>query len=349
MSNLILPVEYKESYIRLLDQTSLPTETKYMEIKTIQQMFDAIKCLAVRGAPAIGIAAAYMLALSMKDTQEADKELFFKELEENKDYLASSRPTAVNLFWALEKMWQAAVLHKEEPIAKIKTALLDQAHRIKTKEQQSCVEIGEHALTLLKDGMGILTHCNAGGVATIRYGTALAPILLGQERGIRFKVFADETRPLLQGARITAWELQQAGVDVTLITDNMAGMVMGQGKIQAVIVGCDRVAANADTANKIGTFSLAVLAKYHSIPFYIAAPLSTIDIKINNGDSIPIEERSSKEVTCGFGKRTAPEGMKVYNPAFDVTPAHLITAIVTNKGILYPPYIDSIAKVLLTK
>ncbi|NLL18213.1 MAG: S-methyl-5-thioribose-1-phosphate isomerase [Clostridia bacterium] len=343
MQETILPIEFKGDYIRLLDQTALPTETKFLEIRTLEQMYHSIKKLEVRGAPAIGIAAAYGLALSLNQF-EGEPAAFFEELQKQKNYLAMARPTAVNLFWALDRIEKRALGLKDKSITEIKQALIDEAKQIEAEEEASCLAIGEDLLTLLEDGMGILTHCNAGGIATIRYGTALAPILLGQERGIRFKVYADETRPLLQGSRLTAWELLKAGVDVTLITDNMAGMVMSQGKIQAVIVGCDRIAANGDTANKIGTYSVAVLAKHHNIPVYIAAPTSTIDVSTPTGDEIVIEERSPEEVTCGFGKRTAPEGVKVYNPAFDVTPAELITAIVTNRGILYPPFSDSIGK-----
>ena len=228
-------------------------------------------------------------------------------------------------------------------------ALEETAINIEKYEENACISIGENALTLLKDGMTLLTHCNAGGLATVHYGTALSPMLLGKERNINFKVYADETRPLLQGARLTAWELNQAGVDVTVITDNMAGMVMKQGKIDAVIVGCDRVAANGDAANKIGTYSVAVLAKHHNIPFYIAGPVSTIDMNTPTGDDIPIEERSAEEITCGFGKRTVPEGVKVYNPAFDVVPHELITAIITDKGIIANPDKEKVAQVINAK
>ena len=225
-------------------------------------------------------------------------------------------------------------------------SLENEAKAIEKYEEAACVSIGENALTLLKDGMTLLTHCNAGGLATVHYGTALSPMLLGREKGIHFKVYADETRPLLQGARLTAWELYHAGIDVTVITDNMAGMLMKQGKIDAVIVGCDRIAANGDAANKIGTYSVAVLAKHHNIPFYVAGPVSTIDLTTQTGDEIPIEERKADEVTCGFGKRTAPEGVKVYNPAFDVTPHELITAIITEKGVVKNPNEEKLAALL---
>jgi methylthioribose-1-phosphate isomerase len=231
------------------------------------------------------------------------------------------------------------------PIADLKKILLEVATAIQYEDIEVCRKIGENLLTLLSDGMGILTHCNAGGIATAKYGTALAPIYLGKEKNMHFKVYADETRPLLQGARLTAWELQQAEIDVTLITDNMAAMVMRQGKVQAVIVGCDRVAANGDTANKIGTYGVAILAKEHGIPFYVAAPLSTIDLETKTGDDIIIEERDAEEVTMGFGKRIAPEGIKVFNPAFDVTPHEYITAIITEKGIIHPSFEEELIKV----
>lgn len=347
MPGNILPVEYKGNYIKLLDQTALPEREVYLNITSIEEMYDAIKRLAVRGAPAIGIAAAYGLALSLNQFDTDNPMGFIQKLEEDKAYLEKSRPTAVNLFWALDRMKACAFRNVSDKIPVIKQKLLEEAAKIQDEEKESCVRIGEHLLSMLKVGTGVLTHCNAGGIATVQYGTALAPILLGQERGIHFKVYADETRPLMQGARLTSWELLNAGVDVTLITDNMAGMVMAQGKIQAVVVGCDRIAANGDTANKIGTYSVAVLAAYHQIPFYVAAPVSTIDSNTLTGEDIVIEERPFEEVTNGFGKRTAPENVKVYNPAFDVTPSDLITAIVTNYGVLYPPFSESIAR--LTK
>lgn len=333
-------------HVKVLDQTLLPSEVKFMEIRTAQQMWDAIKMLCVRGAPAIGVAAAYGVAAAMQEYVDKPVEVYHTELKKVIEYLATSRPTAVNLFWALDRMRETGSSHKDDANEVTQNALEEQASAIERYEENACIAIGENALTLLKDGMTLLTHCNAGGLATVHYGTALAPMLLGKERGIHFKVYADETRPLLQGARLTAWELQQAGVDVTVITDNMAGMLMKQGKIDAVIVGCDRVAANGDAANKIGTYSVAVLARHHHIPFYVAGPVSTIDISTPTGDDIPIEERGPEEVACGFGRRTAPEGVKVYNPAFDVTPHELITAIITDKGIVMEPDEAGIAEVL---
>ncbi|NGP45772.1 S-methyl-5-thioribose-1-phosphate isomerase [Bacillaceae bacterium SIJ1] len=338
-------VTFNGEKIVLLDQTKLPLEEVYLEITTMKDLWEAIFELKVRGAPAIGIAAAYGVALGASQLEEQAYDEFLVKYEEISDYLASSRPTAVNLFWALNRMKRIVVDNKETSVADIKQMLHKEADAIKKDDAEICESIGENALTLMKDGMTVLTHCNAGGIATAKYGTALAPIYLAKERGMEIKVFADETRPLLQGARLTTWELMQADVDVTLITDNMAAMVMQQGKIDAVIVGCDRIAANGDTANKIGTYGLAVLAQKHHIPFYVASPLSTIDMETATGAEIPIEERPAKEITQGFGKQTAPSGVKVYNPAFDVTPNELITAIITEKGIVQAPYYESLQTV----
>lgn len=329
----------------LLDQTKLPLETEYLEIDDIKDAWEAIKALKVRGAPAIGIAAAYGLVLGVKDAPEERFDDFWEVFCKQKDYLASSRPTAVNLFWALNRMETYVQNHKELPVAEIKKGLLEEAHAILKEDTDVCRSIGEYAVELLKDGMGVLTHCNAGSIATSGYGTALAPIYLAKSRGWNIRVFADETRPLLQGARLTTWELMQAGIDVTLITDNMAAHVMSRGWVDAVIVGCDRVAANGDTANKIGTYGVAILAKEHNIPFYVAAPTSTIDLDTPTGAEIVIEERHEEEITEGFGKRTAPVGVKVYNPAFDVTPAKYITAIITEKGIVRAPYEEGLKRI----
>jgi methylthioribose-1-phosphate isomerase len=337
-------VYFENGVLKILDQTKIPTNTEFIEITKIEDAWDAIKQLKVRGAPAIGIAAAYGLLLGINDAPETSFEEFYSVFKAQSDYLATSRPTAVNLFWALKRMNDRALKEKNVPVTRIKEALVEEAHLIRTEDEEVCRTIGEHALTLLKDGMGILTHCNAGGIATARYGTALAPLYLAKEKGWDIKVFADETRPLLQGARLTAWELMQAGIDVTLITDSMAAMVMQKGKVQAVIVGCDRVAANGDVANKIGTYGVALLAKAHNIPFYVAAPMSTIDLETKTGEEIPIEERDASEITEGFGKRTAPEGVKVFNPAFDVTPHHLVTAIITEKGILTNNFQEELPK-----
>ena len=340
----IQSVKWEDDKLIILDQTKLPEVTEFISLQKVEDVWDAIFQLKVRGAPAIGIAAAYGLYSAIKDKEFCCLEDFMNFFRKQQDYLASSRPTAVNLFWALKRMERKASSMAGNDIAAVKKALLQEAHDIRNEDEEMCRAIGENALTLFKDGAALLTHCNAGGLATSQYGTALAPMYLAKEKGWDIKVFADETRPLLQGARLTTWELFHAGIDVTLICDNMAAVVMSKGWVDAVIVGCDRVAANGDTANKIGTYGLAVLAKAHNIPFYIAGPTSTFDIETATGCDIPIEERDEKEITAGFGKRTAPEGVKVFNPAFDVTPHELITAIVTEKGILKPPYNESIAK-----
>lgn len=337
-------VRYDGETLYILDQTKLPQLTEFLELTDIEDVWDAIKQLKVRGAPAIGIAAAYGLVLGIKEAPEKDFVSFYEFFKKQSDYLATSRPTAVNLFWALKRMDARVKQESSKPVAEIKTLLAEEAHLIRQEDENVCSSIGENALTLFKDGMTVLTHCNAGGIATARYGTALAPFYLAKERGMDIKVFADETRPLLQGARLTAWELMQAGIDVTLITDSMAAMVMQKGMVQAVIVGCDRVAANGDVANKIGTYGVALLAKAHNIPFYVAAPLSTIDLETETGEEIPIEERAAEEITAGFGKSTAPEGVKVFNPAFDVTPHHLITAIITEKGIMRGNYSEELLR-----
>lgn len=345
----IQSVRYEHDKLIILDQTKLPMETLFTKLDTVEDVWDAIFHLKVRGAPAIGIAAAYGLYIAIRNSEADSFEEFWQQLKKHSDYLASSRPTAVNLFWALRRMESKAMASKEKSIEEIKSILLGEAHAIRDEDEQMCRAIGENALKLFADGMTVLTHCNAGGLATAQYGTALAPLYLAKDKGWNIKVYADETRPLLQGARLTTWELSRAGIDVTLICDNMAAMVMRKGIIDAVIVGCDRVAANGDTANKIGTYGLAVLAKAHNIPFYIAGPTSTIDLETLTGEDIPIEERHEKEITCAFGTRTAPEGIKVYNPAFDVTPNELITAIITEKGIVRAPYNEELKKLFYRK
>ncbi|MDP4094493.1 MAG: S-methyl-5-thioribose-1-phosphate isomerase [Bacillota bacterium] len=328
----------------ILDQTLLPNEKKYISLSEQKDIWEAIYSLRVRGAPAIGIAAAYGAYLGIKASKASAYGDLLKDFTEVKNYLASSRPTAVNLFWALNRMELRLKMEKGKSADEIKSALKDEAESIRKEDEEVCKAIGKFGLTLLKPGWGILTHCNAGTIATSRYGTALAPVYLGEELGYNFKVFADETRPLLQGARLTAWELKEAGIDVTLICDNMASIIMKEGKIQAVLVGCDRVAANGDTANKIGTSGVAVLAKYYGIPFYVCAPMSTIDLNCNTGRDIHIELRPDDEITeKWYSRRMAPEGVKVYNPCFDVTDNQLITAIITQKGIIYPPFSDNLA------
>lgn len=347
MQNIyVTPVKMNDTKDKMLilDQTLLPGETVFRELDTVEEVWEAIKKLRVRGAPAIGIAAAYGMYIALKDADAKNFDEFYELFKKNKDYLASSRPTAVNLFWALKRMEDRVLREKGKSIEEIKKCILDEAETIRLEDEKVCEKIGENALTLLKPNMGLMTHCNAGGIATSKYGTALAPMYIGEERGYHFKVYANETRPLLQGARLTAWELMQSGVDTTLICDNMASIVMDEDRIDAVLVGCDRVAANGDTANKIGTSGVAILAKEYGIPFYVCAPLSTIDISTKTGSDIVIEQRGEEEITCGFGKRTAPLGVKVYNPAFDVTKARYITAIVTEKGVVYPPFEEGIAK-----
>ncbi|GGD74438.1 S-methyl-5-thioribose-1-phosphate isomerase [Paenibacillus nasutitermitis] len=335
-------------HLDLLDQRLLPGEVIHLPLTTAQDVWEAIRHLKVRGAPAIGIAAAYGVYLGSR--LEQSKEHWLHAVNQASAHLATSRPTAVNLFWALDRMRARAkeLENSELDLEACKDALLGEAKAIQSEDEETCRLIGEHALGLFEDGMGVLTHCNAGGLATAKYGTALAPFYLAQEQGMKLRVFADETRPVLQGARLTAFELQQAGVDVTLICDNMAGMIMSKGWVNAVIVGTDRVAANGDVANKIGTYSVAVLAKAHNIPFYVACPLSTIDLNTASGELIPIEERDAEEITEGFGKRTAPEGIKVFNPAFDVTPSEYVTAIITEKGVIRPPFDVNLKKLFET-
>ncbi len=335
-----------EGRVRLIDQTLLPAEIKYIYCEDLKSIWRAIKTLMVRGAPAIGIAAVTGVLLGIKDIRTDDTEAFFKELKNVTNYLGSSRPTAVNLFWGLSRMERVAWENRDKPVHTIKEILLREAINVQNEDKSICRQIGENGAKFIKDGDGVLTHCNAGGLATADYGTALAVMFKAKEDGKKFKVYADETRPLLQGARLTTWELMHAGIDVTLICDNMAAHVMKLGKIQCVIVGADRIAANGDAANKIGTYGVSILAKEHGIPFYVAAPVSTFDLNITSGDEIPIEERSSEEVTCGFGKRTAPEGVKVFNPAFDVTPAKNITAIITEKGVIEKPSTENVQKIL---
>ncbi|MDD3108753.1 MAG: S-methyl-5-thioribose-1-phosphate isomerase [Alistipes sp.] len=325
----------------IVDQTQLPRHEIYLTLTSIEQVWEAIRKLKVRGAPAIGIAAAYGLYLSARNIHADDFATFFRKLQHQGHYLATARPTAVNLFAAIERIERCAQAHTDAPLSQLPDLLRQEADALRNEDAAACHAIGTHALTLLQPGMGLLTHCNAGHLAVSEYGTALAPIYLGQEQGYDFRVFADETRPLLQGARLTAFELQRAGVNVTLICDNMASLVMRRGWIQAVVVGCDRIAANGDTANKIGTSAVAILAHHYGIPFYVLGPTSTIDLHTPTGSAITIEERDPSEITSwGYRHPMAPEGIKVYNPAFDITPAELITAIITEKGIARYPFTE---------
>ena len=337
---------WKNGRMRIIDQTRLPGKLQYIYCDTVEDVWQAIKELKVRGAPAIGVAAAYGLLVGLKNFQPKDSADLLKKVDEVSSYLASSRPTAVNLTWALERMQALAHRLKDEPPKRILAALKDEAMRIHEEDKTLCQNIAKHGAKLIRSGNTVLTHCNAGALATGGMGTALAPIFLAHAKGKKVRVFADETRPLLQGARLTAWELQQVGVDVTLICDNMAAQVMKEGKVDLVITGADRIAANGDAANKIGTYGVALAAKAHGIPFYVAAPSSTFDFSLKTGTEIPIEQRDPDEITCGFGKPTAPDRITVYNPAFDVTPAKLITALITEKGIIYPPFKTNIARTL---
>lgn len=331
--------------VRILDQSLLPNETIYLELQTPEELYEAISTLRVRGAPAIGIFAGYalyVLALQTKATSYAD---FLAECQKNRDYLNSSRPTAVNLRHMLDRVLAVVQSMPCADISAIQDAMGQMAKAIHEEDIAMCTAISEYGLSLVKAGDGILTHCNAGPLATSRYGTGLGPLFLAQERGIPLHAFCDETRPLLQGARLTAYELQQAGIDCTLICDNMASLVMKQGKINACFVGCDRVARNGDTANKIGTSGVAILAKHYGIPFYVLGPSSTIDFTCPDGDHIPIELRDGAEIKEKFfSKPSSLPEVKCYNPAFDVTDHELITAIVTEKGICYPPFAESFAK-----
>jgi len=336
-------IQWDDGKVKLIDQTLLPNELKYIYCKNVEEIWKAIKVLRVRGAPAIGIAGALGTVLGVWESEAESYSEFKSQLDKVTAYLATSRPTAVNLFWALDRMKAVAEANKDRSISELKRILLAEAQKIIDEDRAVCRAIGRNGAELINDGDTVLTHCNAGGLATADYGTALAVIFTAHEQGKLIKVFADETRPLLQGARLTAWELMQAGIDVTLICDNMAAQVMKEGRINCVIVGADRIAANGDTANKIGTYGVAVLAREHRIPFYVAAPTSTLDLSLATGDLIPIEQRKPEEVTEGFGRRTAPEGVRVYNPAFDVTPARLIDAIITEKGVARVPYIESLA------
>jgi methylthioribose-1-phosphate isomerase len=334
--------------LRLIDQTRLPTESVEIECRDVPAVWEAIRSLRVRGAPAIGVAAAYGAVLGARSAGIDDAGSVRAALREAAGSLRTSRPTAVNLFWALDRMEAAADGAGSEINGPgLLDRLLEEARRIDAEDRAMCRAIGRHGAELVGAGQGILTHCNAGGLATADYGTALAVIFAAHERGIPLRVFADETRPLLQGARLTAWELQRRGIPVTLICDNMAAQVMREGKIQMVVVGADRIAANGDTANKIGTYGVALLAKAHGIPFYVAAPSSTFDLSIPDGSAIPIEQRDPREVTHGFGRQTAPDGVDVYNPAFDVTPAELIAGIITEKGIIRPVDARTIREVLI--
>lgn len=334
---------------RIIDQTRLPLEYVLEDVKTVEDMYDAIKALKVRGAPAIGVAGAYGLVLAavkpgLKDASNAEK--FLSRLADAARYLKSSRPTAVNLAWAVERAQRAAHAVHLRGVPAMREALLTEAQAIREEDGLTCRRMADVGQQVVPDVARIMTHCNAGALATADYGTALGVVYRAHELGKKVSVYADETRPLLQGSRLTAWELMDAGIDVTVICDNMAATLMAAGRVDLVIVGADRIASNGDTANKVGTMGLAVMASHFHIPFYVAAPASTFDLDIASGADIPIEERSPEEITEGFGRRTAPEGVKVFNPAFDVTPARLITAIITERGLIRNPSVDSVMAVI---
>ncbi len=333
-------------HLQLIDQTLLPVEYRELALHTVEEVWEAIKLLRVRGAPAIGVAAAYGVIVGCQTARTASRGEFDARLKHVVEYLAESRPTAVNLFWALNRMRGVAEASSSLASHELLARLLTEARAIESEDREMCAAIGRHGLPLLRGCAGVLTHCNTGGLATAGDGTALAIIFAAARENPSLQVYADETRPLLQGARLTAWELMQRNVPVTLICDSMAGWVMKEGRVQAVIVGADRIAANGDSANKIGTYSLSVLAKAHGIPFYVAAPSSTFDLTIQSGAEIPIEQRVSTEITHAFGKQTAPDGCRTYNPAFDVAPAENISALITERGVIQPVTTERIRAVL---
>lgn len=331
----------------IIDQTQLPNRLELLHLSTTEEIREAIRALKVRGAPAIGLAAACGVYLAAEEARETEYAPFYRKLQAAADTLASARPTAVNLFWAIERMMAVARNGASLSLPEIRTLLRAEALRMIDEDIHACRAIGENALGVLDGVTGILTHCNAGRLATVRYGTALAPIYVGLERGRRFRVFADETRPLLQGARLTAFELQAAGVDVTLVCDNMASQVMKNGWVQAVVTGADRIAGNGDCCNKIGTSGVAILARHYHLPMIVCAPTSTIDMSLASGSEIPIEQRAQDEVTrMWYRERMAPEGIGVYNPAFDVTEYSLVSAIVTERGVVKPPFLEGLRRLM---
>ncbi len=329
-------IAWEDGRVRIIDQTALPLRKRFIELETAEDMWEAIKALRIRGAPALGIAAAFGVHLGIRNF-EGDTKALTVRIREVSDYIAGSRPTAVNLFHALERIESLTARNQGLSADDLKALILKEAVLMIDEDNGVCRAIGDHGSGLIADGFSLLTHCNAGGLATAMYGTALAPMFRAAEQGKKIHVYVDETRPLLQGSRITAWELMEARIPATLITDNMAAAVMSAGKVDMVIVGADRIAANGDTANKIGTLGVAVLAKEFGVPFYVAAPVSTVDMDTPTGNDIPIEERGAEEVVRGFGRQTAPDGVAVYNPAFDVTPARYISGIITERGIVKPP------------
>jgi methylthioribose-1-phosphate isomerase len=334
----VTTIEWIDDKIKIIDQTKLPEELVHLYIDQVEVLAEAIKKLRVRGAPAIGIAGAFGILLGLQQFHGEDKNKFFAELDRIINYLRVTRPTAVNLSWALERMRRTAEMNRQKPVAEIKKRLFAEANKIYEEDRQICRALGRHGVELLPNPATVITHCNTGALATADFGTALGIVFTAHAQGKKLHVFVDETRPLLQGARLNMWELMQEGIPCTLICDNAAAFVMQRQKVDCCIVGADRIARNGDTANKIGTYSLAGNAQKHGIPFYVAAPISTIDLNMASGREIPIEERAAEEITEGFGRRTAPLGALVYNPAFDVTPNELIAAIITEAGVIRPPY-----------
>ena len=341
---MIQTLEWTDSGVRFIDQTKLPTEETYVTCKTYTQVADVIRNMVVRGAPAIGVAAAMGIALGVKNSKAENGGDLKHDFDQICDVIGKTRPTAVNLFWAIKRMRDKFEMLRVRPLAQVRQALVEEAQRMHAEDIAANQAMGRHGATLMPDSGGVLTHCNAGALATCGYGTALGVIRTAVEQGKAIHVYADETRPFLQGARLTAWELMKDGIPTTVISDNMAGAMMHQGKINAIVVGADRIAANGDVANKIGTYSVAVLAREHAIPFYVAAPLSTVDFETPDGSGIPIEQRDGKEVTHIAGRQMVPDGVEVENPAFDVTPAKYVTAIVTEKGIARAPYGESLRR-----
>src|SRR5215218_777551 len=344
--NEVRTVWWEPGAVCLIDQTRLPRVRAVVRCATVAEVVAAIRSMVVRGAPAIGVTAAYGMALAAISSTADDTAGLLDELAQAKATLDAARPTAVNLGRATGRMLRVARDHPDIPLSEIAETLLAEAHAIRDEDERMCRRIGEHGAALLRSGTRVLTHCNAGGLATAGYGTALAPIRTAHERGKDLHVLVDETRPFLQGSRLTAWELQEAGVPLTLITDNMAGYFMRRGEVDCVIVGADRIVANGDVANKIGTYGLAVLARAHAIPFYVAAPTSTIDMRLQSGDEIPIEQRDPREVTHLAGQVLAPEGVEAAHPAFDVTPHALISAIITERGVIEPPFEEELRRIM---
>src|SRR5437763_1666995 len=346
---MIQTLEWTDKGVRFIDQTKLPTEEVYVTCTTHEQVADVIRNMVVRGAPAIGVSAAMGIALGVKNSQAESPGDLKRDFDAICDVIGKTRPTAVNLFWAIRRMQEKFERIRIRPIPQIKQALVEEAQRMHAEDIAANQAMGRHGATLMPSAGGVLTHCNAGALATAGYGTALGVIRAAVEQGKKIHVYADETRPFLQGSRLTAWELMKDGIPTTVISDSMAGAMMKEGKINAIVVGADRIAANGDVANKIGTYSVAVLAREHGIPFYVAAPFSTVDLETPDGSKIPIEQRNPLEVTTIAGKRMTPEGVQIENPAFDVTPAKYVTAIVTERGIAKAPYGESLAGMVRRK